>query len=116
MLLAGVIFTSCHKKTVPMTSSTTVNKKETVTTVTATEPVSAARVNMSLLATGQKIYEASCARCHELKAPADFTQARWVGIMNWMAPKARLDSVQKSQVLAYVQYNAKDAVKDKSGM
>ena len=104
-----------------MTTNTKETPKETVTTVSPTVQAQApvaetGRLNMSMLAAGEKTYNASCGRCHDLKAPAAYTTERWVGIMNWMAPKAKLDSMQKVQVLAYVQHNAKDAVKDKSGM
>ncbi|MEP6675489.1 MAG: cytochrome c [Ferruginibacter sp.] len=117
IFLGAVCLTACHKKGMPMTSTTKETPKETVTTITPTAPVvETGRLNMALLASGQKVYEGNCAKCHELKEPADYTQDRWRGIVNWMAPKAKLDSMQKVQVLAYVQHNAKDAPKDKANM
>lgn len=56
---------------------------------------------------GQATYTAKCGRCHGLKNTADYTADRWVGIMQSMAPKARLDDTEKANVLAYVQANAK---------
>ncbi len=56
---------------------------------------------------GQATYTAKCGRCHGLKTTGDYTADRWVGIMQSMAPKARLDETEKQNVLAYVKANAK---------
>jgi len=59
------------------------------------------------IAQGQTTFTAKCGRCHALKTTTDFTAQRWVGILESMAPKARLDATEKANVLAYVQANAK---------
>ena len=56
---------------------------------------------------GQSTYNGKCGRCHGLKPVGDYTADRWVGIMESMAPKARLDDTEKQNVLAYVKANAK---------
>lgn len=83
-------------------------EKNTPTDSVKTELL-ANRINAPLIAAGKKVYESSCNRCHGLFSPNEFTQERWVGLVNWMAPKARLSDEEKAQVLAYVQRNAKDA-------
>ncbi len=82
----------------------------------APTPAPETRVNTALLENGKKIYETRCGRCHGLKKVDDYTVSSWVGIMDRMAPKARLDETEKSQALAYVQFYAKDAPKNKEGM
>jgi cytochrome c5 len=59
------------------------------------------------LAAGKQVFEAKCGRCHALKSPGDYPAAAWTGIMDKMAPKARLTEAEKQNVLAYAQANAK---------
>ncbi len=112
------IITACSKKTIP----TTAVKKEETPAVTVLPPVvtppvaTTGRINMPLINKGKVVFETNCNKCHDLNKPADFTQQRWMGIIRWMAPKAKLTNEQKDQVLAYVQFYAKDAPKDQSGM
>lgn len=121
--LSAIIFlaNACSPKVAPTVTAAEVKPEATTSiplpipqekytpkdTVTATVPLN--RVNAPLIAAGKKVYEASCNRCHGLFSPNEFTQERWVGLVNWMAPKARLSDEEKAQVLAYVQRNAKDA-------
>ena len=57
--------------------------------------------------TGKLVFESNCGRCHELKMPPTYNAEKWVKIIDWMAPKAKLDATQKENVLAYVIYYAK---------
>ena len=54
------------------------------------------------LTAGKTIYENSCARCHELPNPTAHSAQDWVGIMNWMAPKAKLNDEQHALVYDYI--------------
>lgn len=54
------------------------------------------------LAQGKTIFENSCARCHDLPEPTGFSSQDWVGIMNAMAPKAKLNDEQHQLVYKYV--------------
>lgn len=54
------------------------------------------------LAQGKTIYENACKRCHDLPNPTDHSAQDWVGIMNSMAPKARLNADQHQMVYDYV--------------
>lgn len=54
------------------------------------------------LAMGQTIFENSCGKCHDLHKPTDYNAQDWVGILNWMAPKANLNEEQKDMVYDYV--------------
>lgn len=54
------------------------------------------------LAQGKTIYENACKKCHELPNPTSYTSVEWVGIMNSMAPKAKLNDEQHQWVYDYV--------------
>lgn len=56
----------------------------------------------ALLAEGKTIFENSCARCHDLPDPKSHTDQDWIGIMNVMAPKAKLTDKQSELVYNYV--------------
>src|SRR4051812_30852492 len=56
---------------------------------------------------GKTIYLSHCAKCHKYQLPEFHTTDQWVGIINKMAPKAKLDTDQKAAVLAFVQQSAK---------
>jgi len=67
------------------------------------------KVNKLMIENGQKVYESKCGKCHSLKIPGNYTQERWVKLVDWMAPNAQLTPEEKKQCLAYLQFNAKDA-------
>ena len=54
------------------------------------------------LAQGKTIFDNSCGKCHDLPNPADHNTQDWVGIMNSMAPKAKLNDVQHQMVYDYI--------------
>jgi hypothetical protein len=72
------------------------------TTRTVAEPTSTDPMVM-----GKSLYVARCSKCHELPKVGDFTANKWTGIVDWMAPKAKLSTQEKQLVLNYVQANAK---------
>lgn len=65
-----------------------------------------AGMNTAIVA-GEKIYVAKCGNCHDLVKPESRTADKWPGIIDWMAPKAKLTDTEKSNVLAYVKARAK---------
>lgn len=88
------LLTSCTPKTTPPVVP---NTPETPKITSDTETNSAER-----LALGKTIFENSCGKCHDLHKPTDYNAQDWVGIMNWMAPKANLNEEQKQMVYDYV--------------
>jgi cytochrome c5 len=70
----------------------------------STAPAAAGTVTASAdkLAQGKTIFENSCARCHKLPDPTQHTSVQWVGIMNSMAPKAKLTDEQHQMVYDYI--------------
>lgn len=81
------LFVACSPKTTPQS---------------VVEPVSSEPMAM-----GKSLYVARCSKCHELPKVGDFTAKKWTGIVDWMAPKAKLSTQEKQMVLNYVQANAK---------
>ncbi|MFY1047962.1 cytochrome C [Chryseobacterium sp. GP-SGM7] len=69
---------------------------------TVAEAPKSATSTAEQIAQGKTIYESSCNRCHKLYEPTQFTSVQWVGIMNAMAPKAKLTEEQHQWVYDYV--------------
>jgi len=63
------------------------------------EPI---KTSADQLAQGKTIFENACKRCHDLPDPTAYTSVQWVGIMNSMAPKAKLNDEQHQWVYDYV--------------
>lgn len=57
------------------------------------------------IAQGKVIFENSCGKCHDLPNPKSHTDAQWTGIVNAMAPKAKLSDAQGTMVYDYVTAN-----------
>lgn len=71
-------------------------------TATSSTPAGPATSTADQIAQGKTIFENSCGRCHKLPDPTAFTSVQWVGIMNSMAPKAKLNDEQHQWVYDYV--------------
>lgn len=54
------------------------------------------------IAQGKTIFENSCGKCHKLPDPTSHNSVQWVGIMNAMAPKAKLTDEQHKWVYDYI--------------
>ena len=54
------------------------------------------------LVQGKQIFENSCSKCHDLPKPSQHSTEEWVGIMNAMAPKAKLTKEEHQLVFNYV--------------
>ncbi len=110
-----IFVASCSPKLKPA-ATTTIPKTEispvAASPVPVQEPVQVEvkvenPASPAAIADGKITFESKCNRCHALKNPADYDATRWVKLVNWMAPKAQLNDTEKSNVLAYLQANAK---------
>lgn len=87
-VLAIIIYSCASKSAV----ATTEPKKE--------EPIKAALTPE--LAEGKSLYENSCARCHKLYDPKDYSTDEWKPIVLRMQPKARLNAEQGQKIYNYL--------------
>lgn len=51
---------------------------------------------------GMTLFNNSCGKCHDLPNPDGYSNRDWVGIMNAMAPKAKLNEEQHELVYQYI--------------
>lgn len=91
------------KKAFAIAAISTIFLTSCTSTQKGTKSTSETAVNSGdRLAQGKSIFENSCGRCHDLPNPTDHTSIEWVGIMNSMAPKAKLNDEQHQMVYDYV--------------
>jgi cytochrome c2 len=91
------------KKIIAATSFTAVLLASCTPKVSTTgAPMGPAVSTAEQLAQGKTIFENSCNRCHKLPDPTTHTSVQWVGIMNSMAPKAKLNDDQHQWVYDYI--------------
>ncbi len=87
-VLATIVYSCASKSAAPTASAPKTTNAPTVLTAD--------------LAEGKLLYENSCARCHSLYDPKDFTAEQWKPIVLRMAPKARLDEAQGQKIYNYL--------------
>lgn len=96
-IVAGIILViaACSRKMIPAATK-------------AEQPTSqSASSEETTIAAGKVLYESRCSRCHGLPEVDKWSATQWEPIMESMAPKAKLTDVEKQQVTAYVNANAK---------
>jgi len=98
IILLCFLAVACHHKSVPQKEKNVSDNKT---------PVNVRPEKQANLAEGEALYQANCGKCHDLKDPSRYTVAEWRPIMESMAPKARLNMEQKTDVLTYVISKAK---------
>lgn len=76
------------------TRSSTVKSSPVMTTAKA--------VSAEEIAEGKSLFESSCADCHKLKNPADFTESQLNKIVPKMAAKAKITPEQGTKILNYM--------------
>jgi len=90
------------KKIIAVASFTAVLLASCTPKATTAAAPAAAVSTAEQIAQGKTIFENSCGRCHKLPDPASHTSVQWVGIMNSMAPKAKLNDEQHQWVYDYI--------------
>lgn len=88
---------ACSKKSLP-----------TISARTTEQPLPAKKIiNVTpYLVKGKSIFTNYCGQCHDLPKPDQYTTQRWVGILSYMIPRARLNDEQGVHVTAYLKANA----------
>jgi len=95
---AMIIFTACSHKSTPTTAAAPQQAPVQFNMMTAASPS---------VVEGEKVYNAKCGKCHDLKKPSEYNAKEWTSIMRSMAPKAKLSEEERSNVMAYVENGAK---------
>ena len=54
--------------------------------------------NLDTLKAGRKLYVKKCSSCHNLYLPTKYNNQEWIGIMEKMQVKAKIDSSQKELI------------------
>jgi cytochrome c2 len=54
------------------------------------------------LGNGRKLFVTRCTACHAIPRPAKESAGEWPPVLDRMSKRARLDSRQREQVLAYI--------------
>lgn len=90
------------KKIIAVASFTAVLLASCTPKATTAATPAAAVSTAEQIAQGKTIFENSCGRCHKLPDPSSHTSVQWVGIMNSMAPKAKLNDEQHQWVYDYI--------------
>ena len=58
---------------------------------------------------GEKLFYERCTLCHAPQEPGNFTKKQWLGIAQVMFQRANLNDAEKSEVMKFLEANAKDA-------
>ncbi|HWY38084.1 MAG TPA: hypothetical protein VNY73_05965 [Bacteroidia bacterium] len=112
IVAASLTLAACSSK---KTAKSTTAAASATGTKTATGPltdpndvmVTAAKtkfpdVTLDALKKGHSIYHGACTRCHGAKNIVKRDEKEWVGILDDMAPKAKLSAEEKDAVWKYI--------------
>ena len=99
-ILMCVILTEC--KTSSKSSAPTVSKPVPEQPPVVTDKPAASDTLELAIASGQLLYKAKCAGCHDLPRVKDYRTDEWPDIMRKMSRKAHLTGTENDQILAYI--------------
>ena len=58
---------------------------------------------------GEALFYQRCTMCHSAKDPNQYTKTQWRGITQSMFPRAGLNPLEREEVMAFLEANAKDS-------
>ncbi|MGF1692406.1 molybdopterin-dependent oxidoreductase [Photobacterium kagoshimensis] len=79
---------------------------DTVATTLANQHTTGADTKQSI---GEELFYQRCTMCHSAKDPKQYTKTQWHGITKSMFPRAGLNPIEREEVMAFLEANAKDA-------
>ncbi|HTA63388.1 MAG TPA: hypothetical protein VK835_13070 [Bacteroidia bacterium] len=59
-------------------------------------------LTLAELIKGYSIYHGACTNCHRAKNITERSEEKWIGVLNAMAPKAKLTEEEKDAVWKYI--------------
>lgn len=97
LLLTVVILVSCKLK--PKSEG-----KESVTSVPLIEIAQKKfpGITQENLSEGESIFTNDCSSCHGIPKIKSRNEIEWIKVIDWMAPKAKLDDAKKKKLLEFV--------------
>lgn len=81
--------------------------KEVPTYIKKQDSITIEKKKIILLAEGKETFGLKCGKCHEAYEPKSFSAAKWEKLVDWMAPRAKIEAHEKEAILAYVKHSAK---------
>ena len=66
-------------------------------------------VEATVQSVGEALFYQRCTMCHSAKDPKQYTKTQWHGITKSMFPRAGLNPLEREEVMAFLEANAKDA-------
>lgn len=101
VLLTTTTMPACRRKTAPQIADRTDLPAKPM-------PATISVASIADIEAGKQIYTVGkCVKCHEVKPVDHWTAEQWKPILKSMIPKAKLDSIQRVQVTAYVNLHAR---------
>ncbi len=70
--------------------------------VQKTEPVVTETTGDVMVANGKNLYEGKCGKCHDLPKTNAYTAEKWVDILKWMQPKAKISDQERETIHFYL--------------
>lgn len=98
-MMAAVALSSCQNQNTATTAT-----RDTKVVGKSTKTTGGKRLTAEMIAQGKTTFENNCNKCHALPDPKSHTDAQWVGLVNVMAPKAKLTDHQAEMVYDYVTF------------
>ncbi|MBC7864091.1 MAG: hypothetical protein IAF38_14035 [Bacteroidia bacterium] len=95
----SIVAVACKTKQKTTTTTETVAPTQSLLEVAT---VKYPGISQTDLDEGKKIFTVDCVKCHGAKKIASRDETNWIKIIDWMAPKAKLTTDQKTKVLQYV--------------
>ena len=63
--------------------------------------------SLEKLQQARRLYMNTCASCHNLHLPSEFTKIEWEPLLNKMQKRAKINDAQKEQIAAYLETSCK---------
>jgi ribosomal protein L31 len=106
LAISFALIYSCSPKTKSTATEAPKPVSQTTTSVTSIQPAteSAAVVDM---AAAEKTCRTVCSGCHDFYPANAYTADKWPGIVKKMQKKAGFSDAEKTQILAYLNANAR---------
>jgi cytochrome c5 len=102
VLIAALFFTACKSKNASKSTASATPAADSFEANLTAAKTKFPDVTMDVIKKGHGIYYGACTRCHGAKDIARRDEKEWVGVLDDMAPKAKLTPEEKDAVWKYI--------------